>query len=99
MKRSLTRNTTRRKKKFENDISDIYLCKGLLWIKTSTKNKKKGDLFDVFNKEGQYVDNFYLHLKGSLIAVHEDSIFVLETDEDENLQIVKYKIEDGSQIP
>ena len=86
------------KKKFEDDISDIYLCKDLLWVKTSTKDKKKGDMFDVFNDEGQYIDNFYLNLKGSLIAVHEDSIFVLETDEDENFQIVKYKVEDGSNI-
>ena len=82
-------------KKFENDISDLYLCKGFLWIKTSTTDKNKGDLFDVFNDGGQYIDNFYINLKGSLIAVHEDSIFVIETDEDENLQIVKYKIEDG----
>ena len=86
------------KKKFEDDISALYLSKGLLWIKTSSKDKSRGDLFDVFNEEGQYVDNFYLNLKGTLIAVHGDSIFVLETDEDENLQIVKYKIEDGSNI-
>lgn len=87
------------KKKFEDDISDIYLCKGLLWIKTSTKDENKGDLFDVFNEGGQYIDNFYLNLKGTLIAVHGDSIFVLETDEDENFQIVKYEVEDGSNIP
>ena len=87
------------KKKFETDISGLYFCKGVLWVKTSTKDKNKGDMFDVFNDEGQYVDNFYLNLKGSLIAVHEGSIFVLETDEDENLQIVKYQIEDGSNIP
>ncbi|MDH5466322.1 MAG: hypothetical protein OEY25_02780 [Candidatus Aminicenantes bacterium] len=86
-------------KKFEDDISDLYICKGFLWIKTSTKDKNKGDLFDVFNEEEQYIDNFYINLKGSLMGVHEDSIFVLETDEDENLQIVKYKIIDGIKIP
>jgi len=83
-------------KKFENDISGLHLCKGLLWVKTSTKDKNKGDLFDVFNEEGQYINNFYINLKGSLMGVHEDSIFVLETDEDENFQIVKYKIIDGT---
>jgi hypothetical protein len=86
-------------KKFENDISDLYLCKGFLWVKTSTKDKNKGDLFDVFNDRGQYIDNFYINIKGSLKGVHEDSIFVLETDEDENFQLVKYKILDGILIP
>ena len=47
---------------------------------------------DVFNNEGKHIDNFFLNLKSSLMATHGDSIFVQETDEDENLQIVEYKI-------
>ena len=49
-------------------------------------------MFDVFNDEGQYVDNFYLNIKGSLLTTYEDFIFVQETDEDGNMSIVKYKV-------
>ena len=84
------------KKKFEDDVFGLYLCKGNLWVETSTKDKNKGDLFDVFNEQGQFVDSFYIDLKGSLLAVYEDTIFVKETDEEENIQIVKYKIKDDT---
>ena len=80
------------KKKFESDVLGLFVCDGFLWVKTSTKYETKGILIDVFNKEGKYVDNFYLNHEGSLMAAHGDFIFVKETDEDENIQIVKYKI-------
>lgn len=85
------------KKKYEDDILGLFFYKNHLWIKTSTKDEKKGTLFDVFNKEGKYVDNFYFKLNGTLMTTHGDFIFVLEKDEDKNFQIVKYKIIDGSQ--
>lgn len=78
--------------KYESDIQDLFITKGLLWVITSTKDKTKGILIDVFNKEGIYVDNFYINLKGSLMATDGDYIFVKEADEDENFQIVKYKV-------
>ncbi len=80
------------KKKYKNDINGLFLCRDLLWVKTSTQNKKKGILFDVFNSKGQYLDNFYLNLNGSLVGIHDDSLFVTEEDEDGNMNIVKYKI-------
>ena len=80
------------RKKYEIDIQGLFSSKGLLWVKTSTKDKSKGNLIDVFNKEGKYLDNFYLNLKGSLMAIKGDYIFVREKDENENLQIVKYRI-------
>lgn len=79
-------------KKFEIDIFGLYIYKDMLWVKTSTKDKKKGVLIDVFNNEGKYIDNLYLKLNGSLMDIHGDSIFVRETDENENIQIVKYEI-------
>ena len=87
------------KRKYENDIKGLFLHKGLLWVKTSTQDAKKGYLIDVFDREGNYIDCFYLSIRGSLKAVGDDSIFAVEKDEDENLQIVKYKIIDGTQIP
>jgi hypothetical protein len=79
-------------RKQKNDITGLFLNKDNLWVKTSTKNEKKGVLIDVFNKEGKYIDNFYLNLKGELMAVLGDFIFMNEKDEEENIQIVKYKI-------
>jgi len=79
-------------RKYENDILGLFFHNDQLWVKTSTKNEKKGVLIDVFNNEGKYIDNFYLNFKGELMTVHGDFIFVREKDEDENIQIVKYKM-------
>ena len=46
----------------------------------------------MFNNEGQYVDNFYLNIKGSLLTSYEDFIFMRETDDDGNISVVKYKV-------
>ncbi|MCK4646953.1 MAG: 6-bladed beta-propeller [Candidatus Aminicenantes bacterium] len=80
--------------KYENDVEGLLINKNFIWVKTSTKDKKKGFLIDVFDSDGKYIDNFYLNLDGSLMAAQGDYIFALESDEDENLQIVKYKIID-----
>ena len=85
-------NRERPERKYENDILGLFFHKDHLWVKTSTKDEKKGVLFDVFSREGKYIDSFYLDLKGELMTVQGDSIFVSEKDEDENIQIVKYKI-------
>ncbi|TET66646.1 MAG: 6-bladed beta-propeller [Candidatus Aminicenantes bacterium] len=77
---------------FFADISEMYIFKDLLWVRTSTKDEKKGYLIDVFNLEGKFIDSCYLNIDGRLISTHKDFIFVSEEDEDENLQIVIYKI-------
>ena len=77
---------------FFADISAMFMFKDLLWVRTSTKDEEKGYLIDVFNLEGKFVDSFYLNIDGSLVSTHEDFIFVRESDEDENIHIVKYKI-------
>ncbi len=77
---------------FFNDISELFMFKDLLWVRTSTKDDEKGYLIDVYNLEGEFVDSFYLNINGSLVATHEDFLFVRESDEDENYQIVKYKV-------
>jgi len=78
--------------RFEHDVEGLFVNEDFIWVKTSTKDEKKGSLIDVFDREGKYIDNFYLKLDGSLMAFQKDCIFVLESDENENLQIVKYKV-------
>jgi hypothetical protein len=45
---------------FQTDIYSIHVIDGKIWIQTSTIEKGKGILFDVFDPEGHYVDSFYL---------------------------------------
>jgi hypothetical protein len=82
------------KKKYEEDIERLHLYKGLLWVETSTKDEKQGIMIDVFNDEGQFLDNFYLACDGSLMSVRDNFIFVSKSDEEGNYIIKKYIIED-----
>jgi hypothetical protein len=84
------------------DIHKLSLCKGKLWVFTSTVDKKKGVLVDIFSLDGKYLDNFYLPFPGidrpdkfdrKDFTLVGDSIYIVEEDEDGNPSIVKYKIE------
>jgi len=80
------------KRKYENDITGLFFFNEQLWINTSTVDEEKRFLIDLFNKEGKYIDCFYLSIPGSIKAVWDNTIFTIEKDIDENLQIVQYKI-------
>ncbi|MCK4646574.1 MAG: 6-bladed beta-propeller [Candidatus Aminicenantes bacterium] len=82
------------RKKYERDINRLHLFNGLLWVETSTKDEKKGIMIDVFNNKGQFLDNFYLALDGDLISVQDNFIFVKELDEEGNIVVKKYIIEE-----
>ena len=82
------------RKKYEEDISRLHLFNGLLWVETSTKDEKMGMLIDVFDSDGQFLDNFYLALDGYLMSVHKNFMFVRKSDEEGNIVIKKCIIED-----
>ena len=77
------------KLKYVEDIKDLFVLEDKLWVVTSTENKK-GTLVDVFDYNGNYLDNFYLKLKGSIMAVWKDYIFVREKNKYGAAEIVKY---------
>jgi hypothetical protein len=77
---------------YEKDIVYLYNFKGNLWVETSTDDDKKGTLYDVFNRAGQYIDSFWLDIGGSLITTHGDYLFIREQDEDGNMSIVKLRV-------
>jgi hypothetical protein len=85
-------------RKYENDIVYLYNFKGNLWVETSTDDDKKGTLYDVFNRAGQYIDSFWLSTNGPLIATHQDYLFVREQDEEGNISIVKYRVLELKQL-
>ena len=76
-------------RKYQNDITYLFTFKGNLLVMTSTTDKEKGVLFDVYNKEGRYIDCFWLNVPGTLNSTHEDFFFVREQDEDGIIRIVK----------
>jgi hypothetical protein len=77
--------------KFLNDINALYIVADTLWVRTSTRDKEKGYLIDVFDFDGRFVDSFYLRT-GSIISTCGDAIFIRETDENELVNVVKYRI-------
>jgi hypothetical protein len=80
------------KKEFEPDIDELFPVDERLWVVTSTTDKTKGRLIDVFDKDGRFVDSFYLGADRSLMAVGEGFLFCQEKKEDETITIVKYRI-------
>lgn len=102
--KKLEEGETRRqlpKQDYFTDIQYLLLDKDEIWVFTSTLVPGKGLLVDVFSKEGNYRDNFYLdlprisdlHVLRELgFTLHGDYLFTIETDEDDNPMIVKYKI-------
>lgn len=79
-------------REFKNDIQNFYDRGKTLWIKTSTIDKTEGSLYDVFDKEGNYIDSFFLDAESYIVALYKDYIFMRETDEEGMISIVKYKI-------
>ncbi len=78
--------------KYEIDVSGLFINKDSLWVKTSTSDKEKGDLFDVFDSQGRFIDNFYLGAGRTLLNPYGDTAFILEKDKAENYLLIKYKI-------
>lgn len=84
-----------------NDIQQVFIRGDDIWVMTSTIESGKGILFDVFNKEGEYVDHFYLPVQQSVkaegleelpITFQGDYVYVVEYDEDDIPSIVKYRM-------
>ncbi len=82
-------------KKYEIDIKNLFYDRGRIWVQTSTEDDEKGFLFDVFDTEGHFLDNFYVNVKGRILMVDGDFLYSAENDEDELPLVVKYRIVDS----
>lgn len=92
---------TRPERKYENDIKNILVRDDEIWVVTSTEDKGKGVLIDVFDGEGTYRDAFYLklpdaglkslHLPGQC-AFGGGHLWVVERTEDGTFAIRKYRL-------
>lgn len=89
--------------KFLNDIQNLLVFKDMLWVVTSTTDKEKGTLIDVFDSEGKYIDHFYLEFPENMVRgyngntamdISEDFLYTIEQDDEGTYAIRKYKIKD-----
>jgi hypothetical protein len=87
--------------KYQNDVKNLLARDEEIWAVTSTKDKAKGVLIDVFDGEGVYRDCFYLNLPEAAIrnlytpgqsALDGEFLWVVEKSEDETYSIKKYRV-------
>jgi hypothetical protein len=83
--------TSAPKPDFEDDILELFLPGASLWVRTSTVDARKGQLFDVFSAEGDFLDSFFVQVKGRIIGIRRNTIFVSEEAEDGTIAVVLYQ--------
>jgi hypothetical protein len=74
----------------ENDIQALFHDGSRLWVKTSTEDKENGTLFDVFDAAGRFIDS--VRIKGRVVKIDGDVLFINELDKDELPSLAKYRI-------
>lgn len=83
------------------DILHMLIHKDQLWVFTSTRDKQKGRLIDVYNMEGKYIDNFYIKFPDQItprnfgygnVVLKGDYIYSIDEHEDGFFSIAKYKL-------
>jgi hypothetical protein len=87
--------------KFQNDVRNLLARSDEIWAVTSTKDKAKGVLVDVFDGAGVYRDCFWLKLPEAALksvlspgscSLDGDFLWVVERSEDETFAIKKYRV-------
>lgn len=81
--------------RFERDLEALFVNEGMLWVQTSTEDDEKGTLFDMFDQNGIFTDSFYIGIKGRILYVEGDFVYISERDVDYLPYIVKYRIDEG----
>jgi hypothetical protein len=88
-------------RKYQTDVLNLLTRGDEIWAVTSTKDKAKGALVDVFDGEGVYQDCFWLNLaeaalKGLLSpgqsVLDGKFLWAVERSEDETYAIKKYRV-------
>ncbi len=80
------------KRRFDNDIRELFYDGGNLWIQTSTEIEDKGQMFDVFDSTGRFLDSFFVKTKGTIEKIDGDYLYSSEEDEEELPCLIKYEI-------
>ena len=80
------------KLEYEFDIRHLQCFSNRVWVMTSTSDKEKGSLYDIFDFSGRYLDCFYLGGNRILLSVRGDFIFINESDTEGINTVAKYRI-------
>ncbi len=78
-------------REYEWDVRDLFADFDAIWVKTSASDQAKGDLFDVFDYQGRYLDSFFLGPGRMLLKVRGRDVYILEQNADETLAVVRYR--------
>jgi len=88
-------------RKYQTDVRNLLTRGDEIWAVTSTQDKAKGVLVDIFDGEGVYRDCFWLKLPDSArrsllspgqCALDGEFLWVVERSEDETFAIRKYRV-------
>ncbi|HSA78511.1 MAG TPA: hypothetical protein VLG72_06605, partial [Nitrospirota bacterium] len=77
------------KRPYEADITGLFILDDRLWVKTSTEDKAKGTLYDVYSYDGIYQDAFFL--KKNLLSLQRGQLLTWEADEEGILSVAIYR--------
>jgi hypothetical protein len=89
--------------KYEPDINNLIVVGDRFWVVTSTIDRDKGGLVDVFDRSGRYVDRFYLKfpenanlktLVPNQTTVSSGHVYAIIETDDGTYAVVKYRIDD-----
>ncbi|MCJ7582373.1 MAG: 6-bladed beta-propeller [Candidatus Aminicenantes bacterium] len=86
---------------YHHDILQMHIHKDQLWVFTSTRDKVKGRLIDVYNMEGKYIDNFYIKFPDKItlegfrfgnVVLRGEYMYSIDEHEDGFYSVAKYKL-------
>jgi WD40 repeat protein len=90
--KDFNKNTGSPTMEFNPDVIGLKVVEDRIWVRTSTTDPNKGDLWDVFSLDGKFLDSFYIGQGRTLLRVELDALFVTEKNVDESISLVKYRI-------
>jgi hypothetical protein len=80
------------KRKYENDIKELFTNQDQLWVRTSFSDEENGSLFDVFNAKGEFIDSFFINIKGRVVKIEGEYLYASESDAEDLPLLIKYRI-------
>jgi hypothetical protein len=77
---------------YENDITGLFHDGARLWVQTAAQDETSGILFDVFDSAGRFADSLRIGIKGRVVKIAGDFIYLGTSDKDDLPALVKYRI-------
>lgn len=91
------------RQRYCNDVENIFVNAGKLWVQTSTRDRAGRTCFDIFDLRGGYTDRVFIKIPGKTLklgyhplSVHiaDNALLAVEKNEDGIYALVKYYLVD-----